>query len=69
MTQEPIIYRKTLGTTRYRILFPNGTSSEIDPYFVDKYCPNKEDMRTPFTGYRIVAINESEEGDYCQGAN
>jgi hypothetical protein len=68
MTQEPIIYRKTLGTARYRVLFPNGTSSEIDPYFVDKYCPNKEDMRTPFTGYRIVAINENEE-DYCQGAN
>lgn len=60
MTQEPIIYRKSIGTARYRVIFPNGTSSEIDPYFVDKYCPNKEDMRTPFTGYRIVRMNDEE---------
>ena len=60
MSNEPIIYRKTTGTTRYRVLLPGGLTSEIDPYFVNKYCVNQEDMRTPFTGYRIVAINEEE---------
>lgn len=55
-----LIYRKTIGTARYRVIFPNGLSSEIDPYFVEKYCPESEDMRTPFTGYRIERIDDEE---------
>lgn len=48
-----------MSNKRYEVIYPNGLKSEIDPYFVDMYCPNKEDMRTPFTGYRIVEISET----------